>query len=140
MKKILTILTILLTCNNLYSQVFGSASLGYLDKNTIDLYLKNNSQAINSNLKDYPIYTAIELGYKYKSLKIYQLTETIVKPKEWWNYTPYTVNYEIGLICEYKFIELRVNHWCLHPVITRYNETTVNIKGGGNRFIVKFKF
>jgi len=139
MRNILIILILLLT-NNLYSQVFGSVSLGYLDKNKLSLYIKNNTESLESDLKNNPIYTAIELGYKYKSLKVYQLTETIVKPREWDAYTPYSVNYEIGLIYEYKFIEVKINHWCLHPVITAYAPKIVNTKGGGNRFIVKFKF
>lgn len=118
MKKILALIAILLISISVYA-IDTSLTFGYQDKNT------------GAHIHD-PIYISIDVWQDFGYMRLYGNYTNEMSKTASYTFAPSQDYYTVGLSYTFPFATIRLEHMCMHPVVSRSKWD--GLQGGYTRF------
>ena len=103
-----------------------------------------NGWMLNSDIDQYPIYSNIKLGFRYKKLTFKQNVENYMALHSWKEFEPKQILFTTGI---YYDITLKMmvgyEHQCSHPIVNEpllvKDQWLTYTRGGYDRLFIKIK-
>lgn len=105
----------------------------------VQLPMPSRQTRIDSDISNYPIYSAIKLGCLYKGFTLYTDILSQYKMQKLNSYAPKQINYKIGAEYNYKSLFIGYEHMCSHPIINNPIQYDIMFREDYDRIYLKFK-